>query len=186
MKRFWWLKAIGGPGSTGFFIVVAAIAVAALLRRRTRRAGKILVAALLVTYTILSLPVVASSFVPASSAARLEDVVRMQPFDEIFALDGDDNAARAELAMAVDRVIKVRNVWGVGTGDVWGELKSRGFPEERLRIAYGDTTYLQVVEVRKLMKYHEARRAVLITSRSQAQRVARVARRARGRRVAGS
>ncbi|HXT70233.1 MAG TPA: hypothetical protein VN700_10790 [Vicinamibacterales bacterium] len=173
MFRF--LKAIGAPGSTGFFVTFAALGLLALVRPRTRRAGRILLVTLVATYTVLSLPFVAASIVPWSPTPSLDDVARMQPFDEIFALDGDSNLARAELTIALDRAIKARTIWIVGPGDLRGDLYSRGLPQDRSRMAYGSTTYDQVSEIRKLIKYYKVRRAILVVSRVQARRVVALA-----------
>lgn len=179
--RFSWLKAIGGPGSLGFFLLVAAIALLLVaVSRRTRRAGRRLLLVLGVTYFFLSLPVVATLIAGDAPPIDISQGAAPGPIGDVFVFDGDSYESRAAVTASLDRSGTVRTVWILGFDELRDALLAAGVTDAHLRWGYIDepTTYGQVVRMKELMERHKIPRAAAVVSRIQASRVAGLIRRA--------
>jgi hypothetical protein len=174
VTRFWLIKAVGGPGSAGFFLAVAAIALILIaVSRRTRRSGLRLLVLLGVVYLFLSLPVVGEFMAGGTRVFDVSRMAELSGIEDVFVFDGDSYESRAALAGDLDRSMKIRNVWILGYIQLRDALVDGGVADGHLRWGYteGDTTYGQVVRMRKLMEHYKIPRAAAVTSRVQATRV---------------
>lgn len=177
MIRFGWLKSIGGPGSAGFFLVVAAVAlILVAVSRRTRRTGQRLLLLLGALYFLLSLPIVGRLITDDTRPFDAARAPELGAIEDIFVFDGDSYKARAALTADLERSMKVRSVWILGYANLRDALVAAGVTDGHLRWGYtdGDTTYGQVVRMRKLMDHYKIQRAVAVTSRIQATRIRRL------------
>ena len=177
MIPFSWLKSIGGPGSAGFFLAVAAVAlVLVAASRRTRRAGRRLLLLLGAVYLFLSLPIVGDLIADDTPPYDATRAAELGPIEDIFVFDGDSYESRAALTADLDRSMKIRNVWILGYVTLRDALVAAGVTDGHLRWGYteGNTTYGQVVRMRKLMEHYRIARAVAVTSRIQAARIRRL------------
>jgi len=177
MIRFWWLKAIGGPGSLGFFLAVAACALALRRFSRTRRAGTWMLVALPISYLLLAVPAVANGFAGSAASVHAEPAAEYGHFDEIFVLDGDNYRSRASLTATLAPALQPRRIWVVGGGELRDALVAGGIRSGQWRWAEtgARTTYDQMLWIRESIAERHVQRAAIVASRLHAPRVTAIA-----------
>jgi len=171
------LKAIGVPGSSGFFYFGFAVSVLLLVWNRTRKLGRLTLLAMLAGYLILSIPVVGHSLAgPGTEPAT--PVAGYGSFDEIFVIDGDNYRGRAATAVQLATAAKPRAVWFLGGLDLGYALLSNGLPPQLWRHAPSParTTQSQISWIKRSIGRTRPQRVAIVTSRLQAPRVRAIAR----------
>ena len=164
-------KKIGGPGSLGFFLVFTVIGVALMYWPRTRRWGRVLVAVLVASYLILSLPVVSHALAARAGAPNPESVAIAGKLDDLFILDGDNHIARAATAAKINAASTPGKVWVLGGYPLKKAVLEAGVPDDPSGWSgSARNTQQQMAQVARLMKENGSRRAAVIVSRLQAAR----------------
>ncbi|HVG56150.1 MAG TPA: ElyC/SanA/YdcF family protein [Vicinamibacterales bacterium] len=181
MIRFWWLKAIGGPGSLGFFLAATACALALRLFPRTRRLGVWLLMAIPVSYLIFSIPAVAHALAGSAAAVHAEPAATYGRQDEIFVLDGDNYRSRAALTARLAPAMQPRTIWVAGGGELRDALVASGIRSGQWRWAdtAARTTYDQMLWIQGSMAGRHVQRAAIVASRLHTPRVTAIAKQLR-------
>lgn len=170
-------KAIGPPGSLGFFLLALAAAVLMLrIGRRLRPVGWVLLVATCAIYLALSLPVAARAIAGALPAVATADPAGRGQIDLLVVLDGDNRKGRVVEARRVFGTAAPRQVWALGGDALPGDLTDAGIPSDRLASDPApSTTREQMARVRALVADHPTASVALVASRIQIPRVAALA-----------
>jgi uncharacterized SAM-binding protein YcdF (DUF218 family) len=176
MIRFWWLKAIGGPGSVGFLVLGALCALALRSFPRTRRLGWWLLIALPISYLLLAIPAVAQTLAGSAAAERAAPAAAYGRHDDIYVLDGDNYRSRATMTATLAAAMRPRTVWVLGGRELRDALVAQGIPAGQWRWAGGParTTQDQMLWIQASMT-SRTQRAVVVASRLHTPRVRAVA-----------
>jgi uncharacterized SAM-binding protein YcdF (DUF218 family) len=164
-------KAIGGPGSRGFFLFVVVIGLLLMVPARSRKWGRRLVVALTVSYLVLSIPAVSHLLAAWAGAPDPRTETVAGKLDDLFVLDGDNYVARAAMAAKIAPATAPRTVWVLGGSRLKRAMLDAGIPDDPASwTGSARTTQQQVAQVGQFMKENNSRRAALIVSRLQAAR----------------
>lgn len=178
MVRFWFLKAIGGPGSLRLLWSATALSLILMIFRRTRRIGRRILIGFLASYLVMSLPAVARTIAGPNVVAQARPLAEYGQFEDIFVIDGDNMRARAALAVELSRTAKPRFVWVVGGGELRDAMLEFGLEKRLWRWGGGAarTTYDQMVWVKESVVRDRIPRPAIVASRMQIARIEGVAR----------
>lgn len=172
------LKAIGAPGSLGFFAVGAAAGLfLVVVSKRTRRSGRLVLMTLVIVYLALSLPWVSDLVSTVLPRPSIQRPTPSDKIDQLFVLDGDNYRARAKTACEVFAQHRPRIVWIQGSMDLRDELVACGVPADLWAWGSGgNRTTQQVRNVQQHAVRPDAGRLALVVSRVQLPRVAALVR----------
>ena len=147
---------------------------------RRRRLAWAWLAATMLVYFLLALPLVANAIVARLPAVPQADITPGLPVGTLVVLDGDNRVGRVESALRVYRTATVRAVIVLGEDWIRGELDRAGIPPDRLTRVLGPaTTGGQMSWIAEHAQPRPDGPTVVIASRLQLPRVAALAR-ARG------
>jgi uncharacterized SAM-binding protein YcdF (DUF218 family) len=168
------LKAIGPPGSLGFLLafIAASLFVGYVWPRRARWA-RYGVAAILGGYLVMAWPPVARALVNGLPAASIASADTIEQPDVVIVFDGDNRAGRARLAAAIRGESAGVRLLALGSTLILRELP----PNLRQVVSHepAANTREQISRVRRFAAENPAAHPVVIVSKLQAPRAARLA-----------
>ncbi len=165
------LKAIGPPGSLGFFAVsIAAGLVIGYVWPRKPRVGRAWLAGVLGLYLVLSWPPTAQALTWGLQAPSAAGTPAVRALDTLIVLDGDNRQGRARAAEQAVAAASPRAVHVVGSPWILDVL-SDAMLRRVIHHPAPATTRAQIAWVQQLVTETEAGHTAIVVSRLQAPRV---------------
>ena len=165
------VKAIGGPGSIGFFVVFSVVALLiGRLGGRWRKLSRTALAALTAGYLVLSLPPVANGLAERlTSYQPLTDIAPLTGVKMVVVLDGDNRRGRVREAKRLFDGLHPERV--VVSGERWmlDALIEMGLPHDRIVQEFESRNTREQIE---FVRRWPPRSVVLVASRFQMPRIA--------------
>jgi uncharacterized SAM-binding protein YcdF (DUF218 family) len=172
-------KAIGGPGSGGFFLVCSAAAGAMLfIGPRSRRAAKALLAVVIIFYGISALPPISlATAAPLAEYAPSWHADGQGSADVLVVLSGDNPRGRARETRRILDIVTPKCVVIAGSPWFVRFVVRAGVPTDRFSVDNStSTTREQVSKLRLWAEQCGAQRIVLVASAVSMRRVDALAR----------
>ena len=165
------LKFFGAPGSITFLAVcLISWSIVAWRFPRARKLAKTAIAAILITYLILSLPVVANliaNSLPAVQTPALNTTDQIR----LIVYDGDNRRGRIERTLAILKSQPVADLWYLGDEWFLDKLVQSGVPRDRINTESSQRTTREQVERTAALAASTSAKTVVVVSRLQAARV---------------
>ena len=167
------LKAALTPGSIAFLIVcLAAWLILKYVWPKNRRIARVWILGVTGLYSVLGLPVVATSIAAGLPQTPTVQLSQGERIDTLLVLDGDNRVGRVNQALVVYRMAAVGGVIVLGEAWIVDQLAAAGIPSNRLAQEAGPrTTRAQIEWVKERMAERPGARVALIASRLQMPRV---------------
>ena len=154
------------PGTPSFLLIVIGVSLPLIFVRRTRALGIAAAAVVILSYLLLSLPIVADAVAaPLAQQSRPADAVAIDGVDAVLLLIGDNQRGRAMETVRLFRLLRPR--WVIVSGpSVWAEvLQFSGIAANQIIVeSQSGTTYEQATGLRPVIEMYRIRRIVLVAS----------------------